>query len=56
VRSLFIIVHEPGITGHIGGQYRRQLALDPDWWFFHHGLQSNLDAIVQRFTLDAHPD
>jgi hypothetical protein len=42
VRYLFVIVHEPRIANHIGGQYRRQLALDPDWPFLHHGPQTCL--------------
>ena len=29
VRSLFVIVHEPRIASHVGGQYRRQPAFDP---------------------------
>jgi hypothetical protein len=41
VRSFFVIVHEPRIASHVGGQYRRQSALDPDWPFLHHGPQSN---------------
>jgi len=31
VRGLFIIMHEPRVASHVGGQYRRQPALDPDW-------------------------
>jgi hypothetical protein len=42
VRSLFVIVHEPRVASHVGGQYRRQPALDPDWPLLHHGPQSNL--------------
>jgi hypothetical protein len=40
VRSLFVVVHEPRITGHVGRQYRRQSALDPDWRLVHHDLQT----------------
>src|SRR5882724_4758503 len=29
VRSLFVVVHEPRIAGHVGGHYRRQPASDP---------------------------
>jgi hypothetical protein len=28
MRRLLVIVHEPGITRHVGGQYRRQSASD----------------------------
>jgi hypothetical protein len=41
VRSFFVAMHEPRITSHIGSQYRRQSALDPDWPLLHHGPQSN---------------
>src|ERR1700730_167389 len=41
VRGLFAMVHEPRIAGHVGGQYRRQSAFDPDWRFLHHGSQPN---------------
>src|SRR5215831_18773256 len=41
VRSLFVIMHEPRVASHVGSQYRRQLALDPDWPLLHHGSQSN---------------
>ena len=34
MRSLFVMVHEPRIASHVGGQYRRQPALDPDWPLF----------------------
>jgi hypothetical protein len=37
VRSLFIIVHEARVASHVGGQYRRQPALYPDWPLLHHG-------------------
>ena len=47
MRSLFVIVHEPRIASHVGGQYRRQPTLDPDWPLLHHGPQSNPDAIVR---------
>jgi hypothetical protein len=33
-------VHEPRIASHVGGHYRRQPALDPDWPLLHHGLQT----------------
>jgi hypothetical protein len=36
VRTLFVIVHEPRVAGHVGGQYRGQPALDPDWPLLHH--------------------
>jgi hypothetical protein len=36
VRSLFVIVHEPRVTSHVGGQYCRQPTLDPDWPLLHH--------------------
>ena len=42
MRSLFVTVHEPRIASHVGGQYRRQPTLDPDWPLLHHGMQSNL--------------
>jgi hypothetical protein len=41
VSSLFVIVHKPRITSHVGGQYRRQSPFDPDWPLLHHGPQSN---------------
>ena len=41
MRSLFVTVHEPRIARHVGGQYRRQPALDPDWPFLHHDPQPN---------------
>ena len=34
--SLFVIVHKPRVTSHVGGQYCRQLALNPDWPLLHH--------------------
>jgi hypothetical protein len=40
MRSLFVIVHEPRVASHVGGQYRRQPALD--WPFLHHGPQTCL--------------
>jgi hypothetical protein len=40
MRCLFVVVHEPRIASHIGGQYRRQPALDPDWPLLRHGSQS----------------
>jgi hypothetical protein len=40
MRSLSVIVHEPRVASHVGGQYRRQPALDPDWPFLHHGPQT----------------
>jgi hypothetical protein len=46
MRSLFVIVHQPRVTSHVGGQYRRQPALDPDWPLLHHGPQSNLSHIL----------
>jgi hypothetical protein len=54
MRVLFVDVHEPRITGHVGGQYRRQPALDPDWPLLHHGLQSNVAASIIRITEDAY--
>src|SRR5262249_201315 len=30
-----------GVRSHVGGQYRRQAALDPDWLRLNHGPQSN---------------
>jgi hypothetical protein len=46
VRSLFVIVHEPRVASHVGGQYRRQPALDPDWPLLHHGSQPNPSRIL----------
>jgi hypothetical protein len=37
MRSLFVIVHEARVASHVGGQYRRQFALNPDWSLLHHG-------------------
>ena len=48
MRSLFVIVHEPRVASHVGGQYRRQPALDPDWLLLHHGAQSNRQDTVRR--------
>src|SRR6266478_2511601 len=31
MRSFFVIVHEPRVASHVGGQYGRQPALDPGW-------------------------
>jgi hypothetical protein len=31
MRSLFVAMHKSRIASHVGGQYRRQPALDPDW-------------------------
>jgi hypothetical protein len=36
MRSLFIIMHEPRIASHVGGHYRRQPSLDPEWSLLHH--------------------
>ena len=41
VGSFFVIVHEPRIASHGGGQYRRQPALDPDWPLLHHWAPAN---------------
>src|SRR6516162_6772507 len=35
--ALFVVMHEPRVASHVGGQYRRQPALDPDWPLLHHG-------------------
>jgi hypothetical protein len=39
-RSYKVLAHKPRIASHVGGQYRSQLALDPDWPFLHHCPQS----------------
>jgi hypothetical protein len=44
--SRLVESHQPGIAGHVGGQYRRQPALYPDWAILHHGAQSNLPHIL----------
>jgi hypothetical protein len=44
------MVHEPRIASHVGSQYRRQPALDPDWSFFHHAMQSNPQRTVRRIN------
>jgi len=41
MRSLPVMVHEPRIASHVGDQYRRQPALDPDWPLLNHGPQPN---------------
>src|SRR5262245_28460463 len=41
VRGFLGIVHEPRIASHIGCQYRRQPALDPDWPLLHHWAPAN---------------
>jgi len=41
VGSFFVMVHKPGIASHVGGQYRRQPTLDPEWPLLHHGMQSS---------------
>jgi hypothetical protein len=38
--SLFISVHEARVASHVGGQYRRQFAPNPDWPLLHHSPQS----------------
>jgi hypothetical protein len=48
MRSLFVMVHEPGIASHVGGQYRRQPTLNPDWPLTRHGTQSNPLHNVRR--------
>ena len=48
MRSLFVAMHKSRIASHVGGQYRRQPALDPDWPLLHHGPQSNPKVIVRR--------
>src|SRR5260370_16818314 len=39
MRRLFVIVHEPRVASHVGGQYRRQPTLDPAWRLLRHGVQ-----------------
>src|SRR5262249_27738987 len=46
MRSLFVIVHEPRVASDVGGQYRRQPALDPDWPLLHHGPQPNRQHLL----------
>ena len=46
VRSLFVIVHKARIASHVGGQYRRQPAVDPAWPLLHHGARNPLRAMV----------
>src|SRR6267142_3320703 len=48
--SLFVIVHEPRVASHVGGQYRRQPALDPDWPLLHHGPLSDPQYLLRRIT------
>ena len=48
MRSLFIIVHQPRVAGHVCCQYRRQPALDPDWPFLLHGPQIQHTLVVRR--------
>ena len=38
VCGFFVMVHEPRIASHVGGQYRRQPAFDSDWPLLHHGM------------------
>lgn len=54
VAATLSVLHEPRIASHIGGQYRRQSTLDPDWPLLHHGPQSNLSAIIRRIRRVAH--
>ena len=46
VGRLFVDVHEPRIASHVGGQYRRQSAVDPAWPLLHHGARNPLRAMV----------
>src|SRR6516164_7679574 len=48
--SLLIIVHEPRIASHVGCQYRRQPALDPDWPLLHHSSQPNSQPTTDETT------
>jgi hypothetical protein len=41
-------MHKSRIASHVGGQYRRQPAIDPDWPLLLHGPQSNPNVIVRR--------
>ncbi len=44
VGRLFVMVHEPGIPGHVGGQYRRQPAPNTLWPLLHHRIWISSDA------------
>src|SRR5262249_53439989 len=46
VRSLFVMVHEPRVASHVGGQYRRQPALEPAWRLLRHGTQNPAPEIL----------
>src|SRR5262249_49147345 len=46
VCGFFVAMHKPRITSHVGGQYRRQLALDRDWPLLRHGPQPLLRDIL----------
>ena len=41
VDGLFVAVHQPPIAGHVGGRYRRQPTLGPDWSLPRYGMQYN---------------
>ena len=41
VDGLFVAVHQPRIAGHVGGRYRRQPTLGPDWSLPRYGMQYN---------------
>src|SRR6267142_1018010 len=48
MRSLLVVVHKPRIASHIGGQYRRQPAPDPNWLLLNHRKQSHRDTSYDK--------
>ncbi len=48
MRSLFVIVHQPRIASHVGGQYRRQPALYPDWPLLHHRIETSRLRVIRQ--------
>jgi hypothetical protein len=41
-------MHEPGITGHVGGHYRRQPASDPVWLLLRHARNPRLPQVYAK--------
>src|SRR6266446_2367251 len=54
MRSLFVAMHESRVASHVGSQYRRQPAFNPNWPLFHHGMQPNPQLTLRRIRRDAY--
>ena len=46
--GLLVVMHEPGITGHVGGHYRRQPASDPVWLLLRHARNPRLPQVYAK--------